>query len=97
MIILTYVDDYIIVELSMKNIEVFVKLVKDKSKTFVLTDKGDMNKFLGIEIKELNKKLFKISQPFLIKRISSFLQPGQNSYTMQANSKVTPVGKITST
>ena len=97
MIILTYVDDYIIVELSMKNIEVFVKLVKDKSKTFVLTDKGDMNKFLGIEIKELNKKLFKISQPFLIKRISSFLQPDQNSYTIQANSKVTPVGKITST
>jgi hypothetical protein len=40
---------------------------------FVLTDEGSIGKFLGIEIKHLGPKEFKIFQPFLIDRIVTFL------------------------
>jgi hypothetical protein len=40
--------------------------MKDGPKGYVLTDEGDINKFLGIEIKEITKNLFKLSRLFLI-------------------------------
>ena len=93
MIILTYVDDCIIVGPSMKEIDGFVASMKYGSENFVLTDEGDINKFLGIEITQLNEKTFKISQPFLIDRIISFLNIDTNNYSMDTNVKSTPVGK----
>ena len=48
MIILTYVDDFIIVGPSMENINIFVDSTKNGDEKFVLTDEGDNNKFLGI-------------------------------------------------
>ena len=72
MIILTYVDDCIIVGPSMKDINGFVESMKSGSENFVLTNEGDINKFLGIEIIQLDDKRFNISQPFLIDRIISF-------------------------
>ena len=48
MIILTYVDDCIIVGPSMERIDSFVKSMKTGKENFVLTDKGDINKSLGI-------------------------------------------------
>ena len=62
MIILTYVDDCIIVGPSMGNINCFVDSMNNKDKNFVLTNEVDINKFLGIEITQLNDKRFKISQ-----------------------------------
>jgi hypothetical protein len=53
MIIITNLDDCIIISNSMKSINTFVKSMKDGSKGYVLTDEGDINKFLGIEIKEI--------------------------------------------
>jgi hypothetical protein len=67
MIIITYMDDCIIVSNSMKDINNFVKSMKDGPKVYVLTDEGDINKFLGIEIKEITSNKFELSQPFLIK------------------------------
>jgi hypothetical protein len=52
MIIITYVDDCIIDSNSMKDINTFVTSMKDGPKEYVLTDEGDINKYLGIEIKE---------------------------------------------
>ncbi len=66
MIIITYVDDCIIINNSMKDINTFVKSMKDGPKGNVLTDEGDINKFLGIEIKEITGNKFKLSQPFVI-------------------------------
>ena len=80
MIILTYVDDYIIVGPSMGQIDSFVKSMKTVEENFVLADKGDINKFLGIEITQLNNKRFKVSQPFLIDRIISYLNIDTNDY-----------------
>ena len=93
MIVLTYVDDCIIVGPSMKDIDYFVASMKYGSENFVLTDEGDINKFLGIEMTQLDDKRFKISQPFLIYRILSFLNIDTNKYGMDTNAKSTPVGK----
>ena len=56
MIILTYVNDCIIVGPSMENINRFVDSMKNGDKNFVLTNEGDINKFLGIEITQLDDK-----------------------------------------
>ena len=65
MIILNYVDDCIIVGPSMENINRFVDSMKNRDKKFVSADEGDINKFLGIEITQLDDKIFKIYQPYL--------------------------------
>ena len=66
MIILTYVDDCIIIGPEIKEIDAFVTSMKEGNENFVLTDEGDIDKFLGIEITQLDKNRFKISQPYLI-------------------------------
>ena len=56
MIILTYLDNFIIVGPSMNNINGFAKSMKTGNESFVLTDRGDINKFFGIEITQLDEK-----------------------------------------
>jgi hypothetical protein len=67
MIIITYIDDCIIIRDSMKDINTFVKTMKDGPKGYVLTDEGDIHKFLGVEIRQVTRNKFKLSRPFLIK------------------------------
>ena len=93
MIIFTYVDDCIIVGPSMENINRFVDSMKNRDENFVLTDKGDINKFLGIEITQLDDKMSKISQPYLTDRIISFLRIDANDHNVETSAKSTPVGK----
>jgi hypothetical protein len=93
MIIITYVDDCIIVSNSMKDIKTFVKSMKDGPKGYVLIDEGEINKFLGIEIKEITRHKFELSQQFLIKRIVNLLGLGQNEFDVQTKTKICPVGK----
>jgi hypothetical protein len=57
----------------MKDINTFVKSMKDGPKGYVLTDEGDINKFLGVEIKEITTNKFELSQPFLIEPIVNLL------------------------
>jgi hypothetical protein len=66
MIIIIYVDDCIIVSDSMKDINTYVKFMKDCPEGYVLTDEGDINNFFGFEIKEITMNKFGLSQPFLI-------------------------------
>ena len=66
MITLMYVEDCIIVGPSMDRIDSFFKSMKTGKENFVLTDEGDINKLLGIEITQLDDRRFKVSQPFLI-------------------------------
>jgi hypothetical protein len=42
--------------------------MKEGPEKYVLTDEGDINKFLGIEIKEITRNKFELSQPFLINK-----------------------------
>jgi hypothetical protein len=78
---------------SVKDINTFVKSMKSSPKGYVLTDEGDINKFLGIEIKEITKSKFELSQPFLIEQIANLLGLGQNEFNVHINTKTTPVGK----
>ena len=48
--ILTYVDDCIVAGWSIKGIDSFIYSLQHGSENFILADKGDVNKFLGIEI-----------------------------------------------
>jgi hypothetical protein len=89
MIIITYVEDCIIVSNSVKDINTFVESMKDGPKRYVLNDEGDINKLLGIEIKEITRNKFKLSQSFLIKRIVNLLGLGQNEFNVQTKTKIT--------
>ena len=64
---LTYVDDCIIVGNDMKDIDEFVYSMQHGPENFILTDEGDIDKFLGIEIKDQGLGEFELlAQPFLI-------------------------------
>ena len=93
MLILTYVDDCIIVGPSIKDIDGFAESMKSGSENFVLTNEGDINKLLGIEITQLDDKIFNISQPFLIDRITSYLNIDTYEYGMDTNAKSAPLEK----
>ena len=67
--------------------------MKDSPKGYILNDEGDINKFLGIEIKEITKNKFELLQPFLIEQIVNLLGLGQNEFDVHTNTKITPVGK----
>jgi hypothetical protein len=66
MILLNYVDNCIIFSPSMQSINRLVKSMHDGPENFKLTDEGDVNKFLGIEITKIGKNSFELAQPFLI-------------------------------
>ena len=69
----------------MENINRFFDSMKNRDKNFVLTDEGDINKFLGIEITQLDDKRFKISQPYLTDRIIFFLNIDANDHNIETN------------
>ncbi len=57
--------------------------------SFVLQDKGLIDKYLGVDIRQLDESSFELTQPFLMKQITKFLGL-KNGKT---NEKLTPVGK----
>jgi hypothetical protein len=72
MVILTYVKDCIIISPSQTSIKFLITSMQNGPENFNLTNEGDLNKFLGIEITKLNKQTFELSQPFLVNRILFF-------------------------
>jgi hypothetical protein len=66
MIVLTYVNDCIIIGTPMKSIDAFIHSMQHGKEKFILTDEGDVNKFIGIEIVQHDPNTFKLVQPFLI-------------------------------
>ena len=72
-IILTYVDDCIIVGDSMDHIKALMTLLHDGTENFILKDEGSIKKYLGVSIVQLDDKSFDLTKPFLIKRITALL------------------------
>lgn len=66
--ILIYVDDILITRSSM---EIIASLVKNVNKAFALKDLGDLNYFLGIEVKKLEDGSLHLSQTKYIKDLLS--------------------------
>ena len=70
MIILTYVDDCILVSDKKETLQQFIHSLANGIEKFEFTDEGPMDKYLGVEIEKLKgKNEFILRQPFLIQRI----------------------------
>ena len=72
-IAVVYVDDVIIVSKSNEILDSIVKSLFEGQENFDLTDEGTLEKYLGIEIKYLDKNTYKLYQPHLIDRIIKFV------------------------
>ncbi len=55
----------------------------------MLQDEGSIDKYLGVDIRQRDASSFKLTQPFLIERITKFL----GIYNGKTNEKLLPVGK----
>jgi hypothetical protein len=93
MVLLTYVDDCIIISPSRNSIDRLISSMQSGQENFKLTDEGGVNKFLGVKITRLDKNSFELSQPFLIDRILNFLGLCNNEFETDANSTSTPIAK----
>lgn len=92
--VLTYVDDCILVSTSEKAINDLVEDLKNGDEKFLLTDEGDIDKFLGIEIQHNDDGSFELSQPHLINRILQLLGLDQNNeWGSSTNSRKLPSDK----
>ena len=87
-IILIYVDDVIIFSKSEKSIDVLVQSLQEGEEKYVLTDEGDIDKYLGVDIFIHNEKSFELRQPFLIDRCLAAMDMNP-----ETNPKNTPVTK----
>ena len=88
-VVLTYVDDCIIIGKSMKVVDSVISSLKDGDEKFELTDEGSIDKYLGVLIRDINSNSFEMSQPFLVSRIIQFLSLDEN----KTKGRPTPVGK----
>ncbi len=56
---------------------------------FVLQDEGSIDKYLGVDIKQLGSLKFELTQPFLIERVTKLLEIDNG----KTNEKLTPASK----
>jgi hypothetical protein len=98
--VLTYVDDCILVSTDKGKIDTLIETLKNGTKErpndkYILTDEGDIDKFLGIEITHHEDGSFEISQPHLISRILSLLRLDKNNeWKTATNGRLLPGEKI---
>ena len=88
-IILTYVDDCIILGELMPIVDSIIKSLQDGDEDFELTDEGSIDKYLGVLITDIDQNCFEMSQPFLARRIIEFLSLD----VAKTRGRNTPVGK----
>ena len=70
MVVLTYVDDCILVSKDKSTITQFISSLKHGKENFDFTDEGTMSSYLGVDISQLpTGDGFSLSQPFFIGRI----------------------------
>ena len=68
-IVLVYVDDCIILSRDKNTITKFISTLTFGPEKFEFTDEGELSKYLGVEIEQLQGGGFSMSQPFLIQCI----------------------------
>jgi hypothetical protein len=67
------VDDCIIIGNTSDYINKLIQSLHEGDEDFVLQDEGLIDKFLGVEIKQLDDFLFELTQLFLIDQVTKFL------------------------
>jgi hypothetical protein len=88
-IILTYVDDCIIIGDTRNQINMLIQSLHKKNENFILQDEGSIDKYLRVDDRQQDASSFELTQPFLIKGITKFLGIDNG----KTNKKLTPVGK----
>ena len=92
MIIITYVDDCILLSPKRAVIDEFISSLQNGKENFVFTDEGTMERYLGVEIQKLaDNSGFSLTQPFLIERI---LQAAEIDLRMTKDRPVPVVGPL---
>jgi hypothetical protein len=88
-IVLTYVDNCIILATDMAIVNLVLSSLKEGDEDFELIDQGSIDKYLGLSIRDIDSTTFDMSQPFLVRRILEFLSLDEN----KTKGRDTPVGK----
>jgi len=65
-VVLTYLDNCIIFGDSDKRVDDVIQSLHEGSENFDFTDEGNVEKYLGVEVKELWDDTFELLQPHLI-------------------------------
>ena len=89
-IFLVDVDDCIIVFKGSHIIEDLMESLKIGPGNFTLTDEGDMENYLGVEINPIKSETFELFQPYLIKKVLELLDLTHSvkGYSSPANKKL---------
>ena len=82
-IILTYVDDCILISNKKETLDQFIHSLANGIKNFKFTDEGPIDKYLGVEIEQLKGKVFILRQPFLIQIILVALNVRTGEYNQR--------------
>ena len=76
----------------MTEIDAFIHSMSNGPENFVLTDEGTIDKFLGVEIKNLENNHFELSQPHLMEQIIKYTLE-ENGFDAHANWRLTPAAE----
>ncbi len=88
-IVLTYVDDCIILGTDMPIVDLVIYSLQEGDEDFQLIDQGSLDKYLGLLIHDIDSTLFEMSQPFLVRWILEFLSLDES----KTKGRDTPAGK----
>jgi hypothetical protein len=88
-IILTYVDDCIILGKNMADVDSVISSLHEGTENFQLVNQGSIDKYLGLLIRDIDATSFEMSQPFLIRWILNLLSLDKH----KTKGCKTPVGK----
>ena len=83
MIILTYVDDCILISEKKETLDQFIHSLANGIKNFEFTDEGAIDKYLGVEIDQLKGEEFILRQPFLIQIILAAINVKTGDYNQR--------------
>ena len=83
MIILTYVDDCILIANNKETLDQFIHNLANGIEKFDFTDEGAIDKYLGVEIEQLKGNEFILRKPFLIQRILAALNVKTGDYNQR--------------
>ena len=89
LIAIVYVDDVLIFSRDKVWIDIFIKSLFEGEENFDLTDEGNIDKYLGVEIVERQDGMYEIKQPFLTRRIINELKLSE----IDSQKRPTLVGK----
>ena len=92
-IILTYFDDCILIDNRKETLYQLIHSLANGIEKFEFIDESAIDKYLGVEVKQLKGKEFILRQPFLIKRILAALNMKSGDYNQR---DVTVIGPLLS-